>query len=119
MDLVFDDEPYQVKGRYLGPDDITLPFQPEYPTLGVGFCLTLGFALIAFTAGANPAWGAALGIALTGWVMKRVDADRPVLKVLTAEFREATRGHHPAATPTTVRIRSGAVRATTRRGNTR
>lgn len=114
MDLVFDDEPYQVNGRYLGPDDITLPFQPEYPTLGVGFVLTLGFALVFFTVGINPAFGAALGIVLTGWVMKRVDADRPVLKVLSAELREATRGHHPAATPTTIRIRTGAVRAVTR-----
>lgn len=114
MDLVFDDEPYQVKGRYLGPDDITLPFQPEFPTLAVGFVLTIGFALIAFTVGINPSFGAALGIVLTGWVMKRVDADRPVLKSLTAELREATRGHHPAAAPSTIRIRTGAVRATTR-----
>lgn len=87
-----DDVLYDVNNVWLGPPGMTFPARARYAAYLVGSAVFVAifvvfkswFGLGLFTAG----WALAFTIAVTRWVMKKINLDRPVTAVMVMFFRE-------------------------------
>jgi hypothetical protein len=100
MKLRTDDDIYRARLTWLGPTGYTLPVHLPYTQWGLGALAT--FVLVGLARLLSGGWGftgvgVAAAIAVTWWVFKHVDPDRPARKVIVTAATDwrAT----PTATP--------------------
>lgn len=103
-----DDEIYQQKMYYRGPEGMTMPFDVTYPQLFFGAFVIGGcdiLAAVIFTPWAIfPA--TVVGVWITWFVSQKVTPDRPIRKVLRTAVTDGHRSPEtPAATTVALSVR--------------
>jgi hypothetical protein len=97
--LSTDDDVWRIKHVWLGPEDMTLPFQLRYTTWAVGLVLLPAGAFLASLVMSWPNaiwWGGWAGVAATWAVMRHVNHDRSAPTIIRAVARELRRPGAPA-----------------------
>ncbi|MBC3194625.1 hypothetical protein H7X46_26605 [Pseudonocardia sp. C8] len=109
-----DDEVYRVDAVWLGPPRATFPWRARYVSYGVGLLVMMLIMIVQRRLGIgldffSVAWALVGTVAITRFLGKKIDYERPLGQVLAHFWAEVT-GPRPGRKPAHGSVRAGHVR---------